>query len=380
MDSKLNPKTTKFKYKYYNTIGIEDWNDWRWQLKKRLQTVGDFSHFLDLTNDEKDCLKSNSTRLNVSVTPYYASLIDRNNSHDPIRETVIPVLDELQLDQDAEYLDPLAEDLNSPVPGIVHRYPDRVLFITTDFCPVYCRYCTRSRIVGGKANFEINLKQWQNGIDYIAHHCEIRDVLISGGDPLIYTDSQLQWLLTRIRRIPHVEIIRIGTKIPFVLPQRITYELVGMLKLHHPIYMSLHVVHPNEITRESSDACSLLANAGIPLGSQTVLLKDVNDDVPTMTALMHNLLTIRVKPYYLLQCDPVFGTGHFRTAIDTGVEIIRGLRGHTSGYAVPHYIVDLPEGGGKVSIDPDYLDHQSGNTYEFTNYQGRGGFKYVEPN
>ena len=378
MNIQLNPKTENFKRKYYNTVAIDDWNDWRWQLKRKQQSSEDFSRFLTLTNDEKEGLESSTTRLNVSVTPYYASLIDPENPQDPVRKTVIPTVKELEINEDTEYLDPLAEDSNSPVPGIVHRYPDRVLFITTDFCPVYCRYCTRSRIVGGKANFKINLNQWQIGINYIAQHSEIRDVLISGGDPLIYSDSQLHWLLENIRKIPHVEIIRIGTKIPFVLPQRITTELVEMIKEFHPVYMSLHVLHPNEITYESSYACSLLTNAGIPLGSQTVLLKGVNDTVSTIKTLMHNLLMIRVKPYYLLQCDPVFGTGHFRTSIDKGVDIIRGLRGHTSGYAVPHYIIDLPEGGGKVSIDPEYLNSHQGNAYEFTNYLGTTGYKYSD--
>ena len=331
-----------------------------------------------LTQEEKEALSNPLRKLNVSLTPYYASLIDPENPDDPLRRTMIPSSSEFKIDK-SEYLDPLAEDSHSPVPGIVHRYPDRVLFLITDFCPVYCRYCTRSRFVGGKAGFDINLEQWRQAIDYIAQTPTIRDVLISGGDPLIYSVSKLEWLLQRLRKIAHLEMIRIGTKVPFVLPQRITPRLTEMLKNYHPLYMSLHVIHPNEITPDASDACVRLANSGIPLGSQTVLLRGINDSVHTIRNLMHKLLKVRVKPYYLLQCDPVHGTAHFRTPIATGIEIIKGLRGHTSGYAVPHFIVDLPEGGGKISLDPEYITGKNGHEILLSNYQGRQGFKYVDP-
>ena len=286
-------------------------------------------------------------------------------------------MDEFEISED-EFSDPLAEDDHSPVPGIVHRYPDRVLFLVTDYCPVYCRYCTRSRLVGGKSQFDMNLIQWERGIRYIRRTKEIRDVLISGGDPLVYPDDRLEWLLANLHSIPHVEIIRIGTKIPFVLPQRITPNLARIFKRYHPLYLSLHVNHPQEITLESSQACERLANAGIPLGSQTVLLKGINDCVETIRTLMHQLLKIRVKPYYLLQCDPINGSSHFRTSVETGVKIIHGLRGHTSGYAVPHFIIDLPGGGGKISLVPEYIYGKEENKLMISNFEGRKGFRYPD--
>lgn len=369
--------TQGFRERFYPNADCKDWNDWQWQLRKRLQSRADIEIILNLSASERAALDLANQRLSVGITPYYASLMDADSADDPIRRTVIPVTEELNSNKD-EYRDPLAEDEHSPVPGIVHRYPDRVLFLTTDYCPVYCRYCTRSRLVGGKAPFDSNIRRWQTGVDYIAAHPQVRDVLISGGDPLIFGDDRIDWLLRNLRAIPHLEIIRIGTKVPFVLPQRITEELTDILRRYHPLYMSLHVIHPREITSESAQACERLADGGIPLGSQTVLLRGINDHVDTIGELMHALLRIRVKPYYLLQCDPVYGTTHFRTPVQTGVSLIQGLRGHTSGYAVPHYIIDLPEGGGKVSMDPAYMTGLQQDHIVFTNYQGRPGFRYPD--
>ncbi|MDH3964144.1 MAG: KamA family radical SAM protein, partial [Deltaproteobacteria bacterium] len=286
----------------------------------------------------------------------------------PLRRTVVPVGGE-HLHSQGEAEDPLEEDHDSPVPGIVHRYPDRVLFFVTDFCSSYCRYCTRSRMVGHNKDFK--MEQWQRGIDYIKATPGVRDVLLSGGDPLTLPDEKLEWLLSRLRRIPHVELLRIGSKVPVVLPQRITAPLTRMLKRYHPIWMSIHFTHPDELTPESSQACERLADAGIPLGSQTVLLAGINDDVETMKRLVHGLLKIRVKPYYLYQCDPIWGSAHFRTPVEKGLEIIQGLRGHTSGYAVPTYAIDAPGGGGKIPLLTDYVVGREGDYLVLKNYEGR---------
>ncbi len=371
-------RSARFLQRFYPGIDRSEWNNYRWQLRKRLTSLADFERIMQLSPDEANALTSGDRRFSVGITPYYASLIDPDNPNDAIRKTMIPATDEL-VDSPGEMADPLGEDSHSPVPGIVHRYPDRVLFLITDFCPVYCRYCTRSRLVGGNAEFDINMDQWRNAIDYIRATPSIRDVLISGGDPLVYPDDKLEWLLSSLKQVKHVEIIRIGTKIPFVMPQRITMELTEIFKRYHPIYMSVHVTHPREVTPESSQACERLADAGIPLGSQTVLLKGVNDSVEVIRLLVHELLKIRVKPYYLLQCDPIKGSSHFRTPIQTGIDIISQLRGFTSGYAVPHYIVDLPGGGGKVSLVPEHLTSRNGNELIFTNYEGKPGFSYFEP-
>jgi lysine 2,3-aminomutase len=277
-----------------------------------------------------------------------------------------------------EAADPLDEDGDSPVPGLVHRYPDRVLFLVTGFCAVYCRYCTRSRMVGNQGGeYRFSLTQWENALAYIAAHPEIRDVLLSGGDPLTLADEKLEWLLSRLRKIPHVEFIRIGTKVPVVLPQRITNGLLKTLKRFHPLWMSIHFTHPDELTPEVAQACGKLADAGIPLGSQTVLLKGVNDTVETMKRLYHGLLMNRVKPYYLYQCDPVAGTSHFRTTVEKGLEIIAGLRGFTTGYAVPTFVVDAPGGGGKIPLLPDTIAGRDGDFLLLRNYQG-GIYRYPD--
>jgi lysine 2,3-aminomutase len=274
--------------------------------------------------------------------------------------------------------DPLGEDMDSPVPGLVHRYPDRVLFMVTDFCSTYCRYCTRSRMVGKSHDYCFNLDQWERAIKYIEATPAIRDVLLSGGDPLTLSDDRLDWMLSRLRRIPHVEFLRIGTKAPVVLPQRITPALTRMLKRYHPLWISIHFTHPDELTPETTQACARLADAGIPLGSQTVLLAGINDDVETMKRLMHGLLKIRVKPYYLYQCDPISGSSHFRTEVEKGLEIIRGLRGHTTGYAVPNYVIDAPGGGGKIPLLPDYVEGRDSDNLLLTNYKG-GHYRYPDP-
>jgi len=265
--------------------------------------------------------------------------------------------------------DPLGEDNHSPVPGLVHRYPDRVLFLVTDYCSSYCRYCTRSRIVGRRKSH--SPARWQKAIAYIANNPAIRDVLLSGGDPLTMADEQLDWLLGRLQQIPHVEMIRIGTKAPMVLPQRITPELVAMLKKHHPLWVSIHCTHPDELTPEATKACAMLADAGIPLGSQTVLLSGINDSVDTMRRLMHGLVKIRVKPYYLYQCDPIIGSAHFRTPVSKGLEMYQALRGHTSGYAVPNYVIDAPGGGGKIPLIPETVVGREGNDLLIRNYEGK---------
>jgi len=322
---------------------------------------------LQLSDNERKGFQFQNAALPVAITPYYASLIDPNDPDQAIRRGMVPVANEL-LVSPGEARDPLGEDGHSPVKGIVHRYPDRVLFLVTDYCSSYCRYCTRSRMVGRRKKG--GKKQWQQAINYISRTKEIRDVLISGGDPLTLADEQLDWLLGKLREIPHVEVIRIGTKTPLVLPQRITPELVAILKKYHPLWMSIHCMHPDELTTDSRQACTLLADAGIPLGSQTVLLAGINDSVETMRSLMHGLMKIRVKPYYLYQCDPILGSSHFRTPISKGLEIYQGLRGHTTGYAVPTYVIDAPGGGGKIPLIPETVVGRDGDDLLIRNYEG----------
>jgi len=365
----VNSKSNSFRKKYFPHASINDWNSWQWQIANSFKDLNSLSRIVQLSKDEYSAL-SKGSYLKLNITPYYASLLDRENPYNPLRLSVIPVIAEFNhLPEEAE--DPLGEDNQSPVSCLVHRYPDRVLFLVTDFCSTNCRYCTRSRLVGqsGKAHFDIH--QWEKAIEYIKNNPVIRDVLISGGDPLTLSDDKLQWLLSQLRSISHVEFIRIGTKVPVVLPQRITPCLVRMLKKYHPLWMSIHFTHPDELTREVSHACNSLANAGIPLGSQTVLLKGINDSVETMKTLMHGLLKIRVRPYYLYQCDPVPGSSHFRTPVEKGLEIIRGLRGFTSGYAVPTYVIDAPGGGGKVPILPEYFVGRDGDYVLLKNYEGK---------
>jgi len=368
-------RSSTFRKRFFSEATSAEWNHWRWQLANRIDNLTKLERIIRLSDDERDAIGRNGNSLPLAITPYYASLLDENNPMQPLRRTVVPVSGE-HLHSLGEAKDPLEEDKDSPVPGIVHRYPDRVLFLVTDFCSSYCRYCTRSRMVGHNRSFKT--EQWQQGIDYIKATPVVRDVLLSGGDPLTLPDEKLEYLLSRLRRIPHVELLRIGSKVPVVLPQRITPSLTRMLKRYHPLWMSIHCTHPDELTPESSLACERLADAGIPLGSQTVLLAGINDDVEIMKRLVHGLLKIRVKPYYLYQCDPIVGSAHFRTPVEKGLEIIQGLRGHTSGYAVPTYAIDAPGGGGKIPLLPDYLVGREGDHLVLKNYEDRI-FRYPDP-
>ena len=354
-----------------------EWNDWKWQLRNRIKDVDGLSRALVLSDDERETVSQLGGQLPVGITPYYASTLDPDQPFSGLRKTMVPTAAEF-VHVPAEAEDPLAEDADSPVPGLVHRYPDRVLFLVTSFCAVYCRYCTRSRLVGKTGEYHFNNKQFQAAIDYIAAHPEIRDVLISGGDPLTMHDDKIEWLLSRLRAIPHVEFIRIGSKVPVVLPQRITPKLCAMLKKYHPFWMSVHFMHPDELTPEVKQSCERLADSGIPLGSQTVLNAGVNDDVETMKRLMTGLLKIRVRPYYIYQCDPIPGSSHFRTPVETGLKIIEGLRGHTTGYAVPQFVIDGPGGGGKIPLLPDYYLGRDGNDVLLRNYEGKI-FRYPDP-
>lgn len=361
---------------FYPQATDAEWLNWHWQIRNSICTLDQIQRIVPLSADEYAAVIRHSGGLPFRVTPYYASLIDPANAEQAIRRCVIPVAQEFHVSA-GEAQDPLGEDDQSPVPGLVHRYPDRALFLTTGFCSTNCRYCTRSRMVGNQGKFRSSIKQWQQAINYIESTPQIRDVLLSGGDPLTLPDSQLDFLLSSIRRIPHVEIIRIGTKVPAVLPQRITPRLLRVLKKYHPLWMSLHFTHPDELTPEARSACTQLADAGIPLGSQTVLLKGINDHVETLKELYHGLLSIRVRPYYLYQCDPILGSAHFRTPVIKGLEMIEGLRGHTSGYAVPHYVIDAPGGGGKIPLLPDYFQGADHGEVILRNYEHRL-FKYPD--
>ena len=362
-----------FQKKFFPGSTKADWDSWLWQIKNSITDAGTLSKMFDLTEDELAAMKEIS--LPFRITPYYASLLYGRDPEYPLRKTMIPRTSEL-IRSFGEAADPLSEESMSPVPNLVHRYPDRVLFLATEFCSSYCRYCTRHRVVGNKNELHrFNSKCWDESIDYIARHTEVRDVLISGGDPLTMPDAKIDYLLSRIRAIPHVEIIRLGTKVPAVLPQRITPKLLRILKKYHPLMISIHFTHPDELTPESSAACSRLADAGIPLGSQTVLLKGVNNDAKVMTELFHKLLMARVRPYYLYQCDPVIGSAHFRTSVDEGLDMIRQIRGFTSGYAVPHYVIDAPGGGGKIPLIPKYFQGEDDDYVYLKNFEGKD-YKY----
>jgi lysine 2,3-aminomutase len=343
------------------------WDDWRWQLSHRLNTLDELAQVISLHADEVEALGA-SHLFRVDITPYFASLIDPNDPNDPIRAQVSPTAKELA-PFESMMEDSLAEDRHSPVPGLVHRYPDRVLMLVTTQCASYCRYCTRSRIVGDAAA-QFKSSEHDAQIDYIARTPQVRDVLLSGGDPLTLAPKVLENLIARLRAIPHVEIIRIGSRVPVFMPQRVTDELCSMLRQYHPLWMNIHVNHPNEITPELRRACGMLADAGIPLGNQSVLLAGVNDCVHIQRKLVHELVKMRVRPYYLYQCDLVEGAGHFRTPVAKGIEIMEGLRGHTSGYAVPQYIIDAPGGGGKVPVMPNYLLSMSDERVVLRNFEG----------
>lgn len=362
-----------FKFPYnqrasiYRDVPDEKWNDWRWQLSNRLNSAEDFEKVLSLSDSERKALSTQGL-FRVDITPYFASLMNPDDLDDPIRLQVVPRADEI-VPFTGMMEDSLAEDRHSPVPGLVHRYPDRVLMLVTTQCASYCRYCTRSRIVGdpsatfSRAEFEMQL-------EYLRRTPQVRDVLLSGGDPLTLAPKLLDELLGRLREIEHIEIIRIGSRVPVFLPQRITQEFCDTLAKYHPVWMNIHVNHPNEITGELADACDRLSRAGVPLGNQSVLLAGVNDCVHVQRRLVQDLVRMRVRPYYLYQCDLVEGAGHFRTPVGKGIEIIEGLRGHTSGYAVPTYVVDAPGGGGKIPVMPNYLVSLSDHKIVLRNYEG----------
>ncbi len=366
----VSNRSEEFRARFFPLATAAEWCDWRWQLRNRVRSLEDLEKMVRLTQDERTAIARHTGSLPFAITPYYLSLVDPDNAEQPLRRTMIPVTDEY-LRMPGEAADPLGEDDDSPVPCIVHRYPDRALFLVANSCASNCRYCTRSRMVENPKNDSIFFQsQWEEAISYIESHPEIRDVLLSGGDPLTLSDEKLDWLLSRLHRIPHVEFLRIGTKAPVVMPQRITTSLLRVLKRYHPLWMSIHFTHPEELTPETVEACGRLADAGIPLGSQTVLLAGINDTVEVMTRLMHGLLKARVKPYYLYQCDPILGSAHFRTPVQKGLEMIQGLRGHTSGYAVPSYVIDAPGGGGKIPLLPEYVVGRDGNDLVLRNYQG----------
>jgi len=345
----------------------EQWNDWRWQLSHLLNSLDELAQIIHLTPEEVEGLSAED-KFRVDVTPYFASLIDPDDPMCPVRQQVIPKGRELAAFT-SMMEDSLAEDAHSPVPGLVHRYPDRVLMLVTTQCASYCRYCTRSRIVGDpSANF--SKRDFEAQVAYVERTPQVRDVLLSGGDPLTLKPDLLDWLLGRLRQVPHVEIVRIGSRVPVFLPQRITQEFADMVRKYHPLWLNIHVNHPKEITPELAAACDRMADAGIPLGNQSVLLAGVNDSVHIQRQLVHELVMMRVRPYYLYQCDLVEGAGHFRTTVSKGIEIIEGLRGHTSGYAVPQFIVDAPGGGGKIPVMPNYQISASDHKIILRNYEG----------
>jgi len=354
----------------------EEWEDWRWQLKNRITKAEQLRLLLNLNDEEVAAMDASKGRMATAITPYFATLMSRTDPNCPIRRQALPTLQEIHFSPH-DLLDPCAEDENSPVHGLVHRYPDRVLLLVTDKCAVYCRYCTRRRMVGSSEKC-ITEEEMDEAISYIQATKKVRDVLISGGDPLLLEDDHLERILTKLRKIPHVEIVRIGTRVPVTLPQRITPALTNMLRKYHPLWMSIHFSHPKEITKEVRRSCGLLSDAGIPLGSQTVLLRGINDKPSIMKRLMHELLKTRVRPYYIYQCDLAMGTEHFRTPIAVGINIIEKLRGHTTGYAVPSFVIDAPGGGGKIPVGPTYLISQDKGRMVLRNYQGKV-FEYQEP-
>ncbi len=370
----VSDQTLNFIQENFPDTSLKDWNNWRWQIKNSFTNFTELKRILNLSENELG-FSEKENLLPLRITPYYASLLDKTNFNQPLRKSVVPVFDEL-ITANGEKSDPLSEEGHSPVKHIVHRYPDRVLFLATGFCATYCRYCTRSHMVSKKDKCHVDKEEWDIAIDYIRSHPEIRDVLISGGDPFTLPEIRLEYLLSSLSRIEHIEIIRIGTKVPVVLPQRVTQAFVKMLKKYHPLFVSIHFTHPDELTIETKTACKRLADAGIPLGSQTVLLKDVNDDLIVFKKMMHELLKARVRPYYLYQCDPIPGSYHFKTPVEKGVELIKGLRGHTSGYAVPHYVIDAPDGGGKIPLLPDYYEGKENGNIILRNYEGK---KYYYP-
>ena len=360
---------------YWPEVPPAQWEDWKWQLRHRVTNLSALENHLHLTPGEKAGVLFSGSKLSLAITPHFFNLIDPNDPGCPIRRQVMPRLEETTSSPE-EMADPCGEDSHMPVPGLVHRYPDRVLFLVTDRCASYCRYCTRSRVVSGAGEQELHT-DFDEAFRYLEKHSEIRDVLFSGGDALLFSDEKLDQLLARARAIPHLEFLRIGTRVPIFLPQRITPELCRILQKYHPLFVSVHVNHPRELTLEVRIALERLANHGIPLGNQSVLLAGVNDNLETMRTLVHKLLMCRVRPYYLYQCDLIRGSSHLRAPVSKGLEIIEGLRGHTSGYAIPQFVIDAPGGGGKVPINPGYILYQDSEKIVIRNYEGRV-FEYPE--
>ena len=354
---------------HWPDVSPDLWQDWKWQLKNRITSLEQLEQYLELTPDERAGCLFAKDKLALAITPYFFNLIDPNDPNDPVRRQVVPHAGEMQTAPE-ELLDPVGEENTKPVDGIVHRYPDRVLFLVTDRCAAYCRYCTRSRLVSNAQDYNFH-PEFESGLEYIRTHPEIRDVLLSGGDPLLLSDNKLDYLLGELRKIPHLEFIRIGSRIPVFLPQRITPALCEIFKKHGPIWLSIHVNHPNECGHELRDACERLSFAGVPIGNQSVLLKDVNDDAEIMKSLIHRLLMMRVRPYYLYQCDLITGSAHLRADARKGIEIIRALRGHTTGYAIPQFVIDAPGGGGKIPINPEYVKEVTDTEIIMHNFQGQ---------
>ena len=363
---------------YWADEGVTDqeWNDHKWQLKNRISSLPQLEKHLNLSEDERNGVILSGTKLAMSITPHFFNLVDRDDPDCPIRRQVIPRVEET-ITSPYELSDPCGEDSNMPVPGLVHRYPDRVLFLVTDRCASYCRYCTRSRVVSGAGDQTLETN-YEAAFQYLEKHTEVRDVLLSGGDPLLFSDSKLEKILSRLHSIKHIEFLRIGSRIPIFLPQRITPELCRMLQKYHPLFVSVHVNHPRELTSEVKEGLECLANHGIPLGNQSVLLRGVNDNVETMKALTHKLLMCRVRPYYLYQLDLIQGSSHLQVPVAKGLQIIEGLRGHTTGYSIPQYVIDAPGGGGKVPINPDYIIQRNSERVVIRNFEGKT-FEYPEP-
>lgn len=354
---------------HWKNVPPKQWLDWKWQLRNRIVSIEQLENYLELSTEEYEGCKLTKNKLALAITPHFFNLIDPNDPADPLRRQVVPRVNELRIAPE-ERLDPLNEEADKAVDGIVHRYPDRVLFLITDRCAAYCRYCTRSRMVSNAQDYNFH-PELESGLNYIRAHSEIRDVLLSGGDPLLLSDSKLDYLLGELRKIPHVEFIRIGSRIPVFLPQRITSELCEIFKKHGPIWLNIHANHPNECSLELHEACQRLSFAGVPLGNQSVLIKAVNDNADTIKSLIHRLLMMRVRPYYLYQCDLVNGSAHLRTDVQKGIEIIRALRGHTTGYAIPQFVIDAPGGGGKIPINPDYVKAITSSEIIMRNFEGK---------
>jgi lysine 2,3-aminomutase len=352
----------------WKDVTDEQWKDWKWQVRNRITNVDDLKKIINLTEEEEEGIHESLKMLRMAITPYYALLMDKDDPSCPIRKQSVPTIDETYRSP-ADMEDPLHEDIDSPVAGLTHRYPDRVLFLITDQCGMYCRHCTRRRFAGTH-DAMMPLERIDKAIEYIRRTPVVRDVLLSGGDALMVPDDMLEYIIKKLRDIPHVEIIRLGSRTPVTLPQRITPELVEMLKKYHPVWLNLQFNHSKEVTPETIESCRLLADAGIPLGNQSVLLRGINDCVHVMRNLVHDLVKMRIRPYYIYQCDLSLGISHFRTPVAAGIEIIEGLRGHTSGFCVPTFVIDAPGGGGKIPVMPQYLISESPKRVVLRNYEG----------